>query len=83
MLVEWPLTEISENKHYAENFNGKRKEQFIGSMPLTLSLSPILENGIWSFIYLRSFLWSTYYLLGIELEAVGHVVNTSRRGPFP
>lgn len=55
MLVEWPLTEISENKYFAENFNGKRKEQIIESMPLTLSLSPIPENSICSFTCSTSF----------------------------
>lgn len=41
-------------------------------MPLTLSLSPIPENSICSFIHLfKKFLLSTYYALGIELEAVG------------
>ena len=76
------MTEISENKHYAEDFNGKRKEQIIGSMPLTLSPS-IPETSICSFIHLfNKFLLSTCSVLGIELGAqCDNVVNASRRVP--
>lgn len=45
-------------------------------MPLTLSFSPIPENSVYSFVCLfKKFLLSTYYVLGIGLEAADNVVN--------
>lgn len=51
----------------------------MGSMPLTLSFSPIPENSIYSFVRLfKKFLLSTYYVLGIGLEAADDVVNADK-----